>query len=792
MSSAVPARKHARGTVKMKQIKPESSPFFLPARPSALRAGCSVFALFSALALFGNSKAAADDQTTSATSKDELSEVIVTARRREESLEKVPVSEVVLSADALRDAGIKDERDLLFVIPGLQITYGQDGNQMAFAIRGQTLDPVSGSPPGVNVYIDNIALNGNVESANGLYDMGNVEVLKGPQGTLFGRNATGGSVLYNTAMPSDTYGGNIDAKFGDYNLRDFEGAVTIPVVPGKLDLRFAGDVLNYDGYETNVQDGRHPGTTNYQSGRVSMLFTPTDDLKSSTVVQYSKEQGLELLSEVYAVASPGQTNGGQALGDTAYLVTGGAILNYLNTTQKQNGIYKVDTLFGSEPNANHSLLAENTTTYDITPNLQLKNIIGLTAAVTLEGANNTGAPYNVLNLVHPADCCGKHGIDSFHFNQDNWSEELQFLGNSANDELKYVFGGYAANQYEYYDYPVDFAGTILNYEYNTNDLTKGLYGQVTYDLSRLTGITGLSTTEGIRYTWENLSQSQGAKGLFPGGPNQHSAEGDKSWTDGLEYQITQQQLIYVANRGSWRAGGYDDQSPYNNFNFFGPEQTYDFEVGTKFSGQIYDHPARVNVAVFDQISSNVQKNIYLTVGGVPSSSTLNVPQMIDKGVELDGEYHVTKWLRVGGNGAYNFAKFTKPYVELLGSTTRVTDVTNTPKWQMSFFVKTILPTPDAMGQMSLKADTYTQSDDYFSSFYFAQVPGSKVTGYTLLNFHYDWEGIYGSNVALSAYVKNALDRQFFLGGLPTMATDGENTAIPGPPRSFGVELNYTF
>jgi len=198
------------------------------------------------------------------------------------------------------------------------------------------------------------------------------------------------------------------------------------------------------------------------------------------------------------------------------------------------------------------------------------------------------------------------------------------------------------------------------------------------------------------------------------------------------------------------------------------------------------------LALYDQITHNVQKNIYLTVGGVPSSSTLNVPEQETRGIEIDAEYHINKWLRVGGNGAYTLAIFTKPEVTLQGSVTSLTDVADTPKWQASFFVKAQLPTPELWGPMSVKVDTYTQTDDYFSSFYFAQVPGSKAEGYTLLNLHYDWEGILGSNASLGAYVRNALGRQYFLGGLATMATDGINTAIPGSPRTFGVNLNYTF
>jgi len=753
-------------------------------RHGGLSRGTSVMALLAASLLLTEAAHAQDkpgDAEASAASDD----IVVTARRREESLAKVPVAVTVLSSKMLEEAGVKDERDLQFVAPGLQVKTSQTGNQLSFALRGQTMDAISGSQPGVNVYLNEVALPGNVESANGLYDMVNVQVLKGPQGTLFGRNATGGSVLYTTRRPSGEFGGTVSIEVGNYDLRQVRAAIDLPVVYDKVDIRVAGIYTGYNGYVTNLTDGKHPGSTDYKSGRITLSLHPSERLSNDFVVQYAKTDGTEFINSLYSVYTPGQTNGGETLNSFAFDVTSGAILDYLNNVQRPQGLYKISTAFPSGPHRNRSWHAQNSTTFDLNENMQIKNIIGGSTSKTIESTNNTGAPFLVLNLINPADCC-----DGFRFNQKNWSEELQLSGTTG--DLKYIVGGYHAYASQYNFFPVLFVTTYLQYEYTTKNWTTGLFAQGTYDLSNITGISGLSTTAGYRHTWDKLAMIQGAAGLFPAGPNQSHREDDYSYQVGMEYQASPEAMLYVAHRRSWRSGGYGNQSPANDANRFGPEQTHDFEVGAKFDGEIAGLRTRMNIALFDQVTKNVQKNIYVTAGGVPSSSTLNVPEQTTKGIEFDSQIKLSDWIDVGGSVTYTDAKFTKPIVSLLGVPTSLTNVADTPKWTGSAFVRLGLPVPEDWGKLSFRAQSYSQTTSYFSSFFFAQVPGTKIPGYTLLNLRLEWSEMFGSNVSLAGYMRNAFDKKFIVGGLPTGATIGLNTAVPGAPRKFGLEATITF
>jgi iron complex outermembrane receptor protein len=169
---------------------------------------------------------------SAASAPEELAEVIVTAERREESLSRTPVSVSVLSGDALSQQAIVTESDLQTKIPGLGVKASSGSNQLNYVIRGQSLDSFSGVRPGVLPYFDEIQVAGGGSSA--FYDLQSVQVLKGPQGTLFGRNATGGAVLFTTNRPTEELGGYISATGGNYNLFRTEGALNAPIVPQAL------------------------------------------------------------------------------------------------------------------------------------------------------------------------------------------------------------------------------------------------------------------------------------------------------------------------------------------------------------------------------------------------------------------------------------------------------------------------------------------------------------------------------------------------------------------------------
>jgi iron complex outermembrane receptor protein len=248
----------------------------------------------------------------------ELSEITVTATRREEAESKVPIAISAFDSTAIADREILKETDLQEEVPGLTVKTTTSQNQVNYTIRGQTLDAFSGSSPGVLQYYNDVLVSN--QTATAFYDLASIQVLKGPQGTLFGRNATGGAVLYNTAQPGDDWDGYITVRNGNYHLQEYQGAIDIPIVPQKAALRIAVDFTNENGYVKDITDNTTLGDTDAKSARFTLKLTPTAELTSTTVFQYGYYGGTELMGGLYSYYKTGQTNNGYALNSTAALL----------------------------------------------------------------------------------------------------------------------------------------------------------------------------------------------------------------------------------------------------------------------------------------------------------------------------------------------------------------------------------------------------------------------------------------------------------------------------------------
>lgn len=246
------------------------------------------------------SAASAQEQ---AASGDNTGEIIVTARRVSESLSKVPVAVSAFNAEQLVERAVLAETDLQRSFAGLTVRTGQSSNLINFSIRGQSIDLFTGSQPGVLPYFNDVQLSS--YSTSGFYDLSSIQVLKGPQGTLFGRNATGGAVLFSTGKPTDKLEGSLTGRIGNYDLRQVQGFVNLPVIEDKVLLRVAGDLHRRDGFQYNVLQKVSHGKSDRESGRVSLTLKPTDQLTNDTVFQYSKARGDNLMLQTYNINACG-------------------------------------------------------------------------------------------------------------------------------------------------------------------------------------------------------------------------------------------------------------------------------------------------------------------------------------------------------------------------------------------------------------------------------------------------------------------------------------------------------
>ncbi|MFA5495281.1 MAG: TonB-dependent receptor, partial [Porticoccaceae bacterium] len=245
-------------------------------------------AFLSGLALLGAVPALAQavDSAQTAGRGYAIDEVIVTARKREEGLQSVPISVTAIDTEALREKSIENPYDLTTHVPGLVVRQGgaTRGN-VDYFIRGQ--GATFGSSSGVVTYFNEVPLKsqGYVGNNFQFYDMGSVQVLKGPQGTLFGRSSTGGAVLFSPIKPGDDLGGYLDVKAGNLDMMETSGALNIPIWEDKLAIRGAFNIQRRDGFTKSQSTGQKLDERSRESFRLGINFTPTDWLENYTLLQ---------------------------------------------------------------------------------------------------------------------------------------------------------------------------------------------------------------------------------------------------------------------------------------------------------------------------------------------------------------------------------------------------------------------------------------------------------------------------------------------------------------------------
>ena len=754
-----------------------------------------------------------------------LGEIVVTAQRRSENAERTPLTVTAISQDALQTRAVVSERDLQTVAPGLTVRATSNSNQLNFAIRGQSVDTFSSSPSAVLQYFDEVQIT--PYSATPFFDLQSVQVLKGPQGTLFGRNGTGGAVLFTSAAPTNELSGFMTARAGNYSAKSFEGALNIPLVDDRLLFRIAGTYQYHDGYSYNLYDDRRVGTVKRGGVRGSLFMRFSDNLTDSLVVDYNRSGGTNLPNVAYSAYGVGSTNNGIPLDSTGALLFGpgldtltgpGSFAAYLaahpkafpgglvayTALQNARGPYLVDVDSDLRHRA-HGVTASNITKLDLGTDIALKNVFGYSYSYAFDNQEYDGTPYQIEGQGEPGVSPG----GGFYATRST-SDELQLQGKALDSRLQFTTGLYysndrsrqASNVYFFDVSPiipvtVEFLGAReLNKSY-------AAYAQGTYDLSALTGISGLSVTGGVRYTKIKYAQIS-----LPGSP--HYGEptfpahlsgqvGKVSWQGGLQEQLNPSLLLYAVSRHSFRSGGFNPQAPSRpgpssiGGGEFAPETTTDAEIGAKFQGRLGSVPVRLNVALYQQWVKDVQRTIYATVPDFGLSAlTVNIPKARVRGAEADVEVRPATWLSVGGNVAYTNGKYTSNEVDVFGEVQRYNPFSDTPKLSGNGFVQVNIATPESIGKLSLRGDVYRQSKFYFSSTADTISPFTDIKGYTLANFRVGLDNVAGSKFSLAASVRNAFNRVYYAGGLATGVITSINTASPGEPRTFFVEARVKF
>lgn len=756
-------------------------------------------------------------------------EIIVTARRRAEGIQRVPASITAFGALQLSERNIRTEEDLQAATPGLVLRQTQGQNSLNYSIRGQTVDAFTGSAASVVPYVNDVQLNAG--GATSFFDLEAVQVLKGPQGTLFGRNATGGAVLYSTAKPSDEYEGYAQVSIGNYDLRAAQAMVNL-AFSDKIMVRLAGDLTSRDGYMTNDFYGTKVGSQRTRVGRISVTLKPTETLANTFVFQAGHGGGTNTGQKPLSIYTRGQVGpdgtplvttatdiyspAGLGAGWAAYIAANPGILRsqpdalqtglpgYL-ASRRNRPFWSFASDDGSRHHDDH-FFATNTTTWDVSDMLTVKNIFGYSFAHSLDNTPQLGIPYGAqytsnLNL-------NQFGND---VETRSYSNELQLQGKT--DNLTYIFGGYYQKTKQHIFYPQTYYNIAplpgINGPFgfgNTSDYMNGdknlaVFAQGTYDLTSA-GLAGLSITAGARYSWETVTLQHLSGSTNRNGEFQKRKFDKPSWEFGLEYQANPQLLTYIKTRGSWRTGGLNgnaapiDAPAAENGDYFEPETVKDIEAGAKYSGRIMGRPMHFNIAVYKMWIDNIQRFLTAntTVDGVTYSLavTANVPSAGVQGIELDGSFTLADWLTVGGSGAYTDAKFKDNTALIFGVPFVFGPYPDTPKLSGQLFAQLKFPLANDAGQLGLRGDIYMQKSQYFSANAGSSMPGSKLPGYKLVNLRAEWRNAMNSGVTVSGFARNLLNEKYYVGGLAEGASFGINSAAVGRPRMYGLEVRVDF
>jgi len=735
------------------------------------------------------STGAAAAGNTAPANEAELGEIIVTARRSSENIQKVPVAVSVLSAETLAQKRITGAKDLQYSTPSLVVTSDPLGGSTApvFQLRGQTV--AQGSDDTVVTYLGEVPVNSRAFSG-GLFDLNSVQVIRGLQGTLFGKNSTGGAVVF-TPRIADTneVSGFVDGTVGNYSYYQIGGGVNVPLITDKLAVRVAGQITRQDGFTRNIS-GPDGGDKRYEVLRLSVVATPTDKLRNETYFSYfhgrQHQNPLIFTQYNYGLVQ-------FVIGRGAGPAVGTAVADLVQgqfDRQQQLGPRTID--YSARPNNddNDVFIATNTTSYDL-GFATLKNIFGYYNQKPKVSLSQTSTDFPLVDV-------------SQNKNQDSFSNELQISGDS--DALKWIVGGFFSTEKTKTVQRAFLFGGLATDTSSTDKYTsKALFAQGTYDFTSL-GLQGVRFTAGLRHTWDIRT---GVLDVFdynaPGGPAQIPTVRNRntyknfSWTLGLDYQVTPDLLLYVASRHSYKAGGLNlvSSAAPLALQTYAPEKLTDIELGAKATIRVGDLAViRTNVAAYRGWYKDLQFQELASCGTV-ASYVVNAGKASPKGLEFEFDAAIKRNLRVGGFynrtlGKFDEFKLVEPAgCSVIGSGVNLNgaDFGHISKDTAGLNAAYTVPLTHGDEALVFSGDWYYRGARLGVA---TEGVSSSIPSYSLFNARVDYNNIGGSQFSVGVWVHNIGDKLFLAYRNNVLALSGYNVVAYGDPRTYGMDVKFKF
>jgi iron complex outermembrane recepter protein len=711
-----------------------------------------------------------------------LQEVVVTAQRRPEDLQTVPVSVTAISGEALEQLQISTTAQLSQFTPSLHI-YSEDIGSEFYTIRGigRTSEDLS-ADPGVAVFLNGGYLARQAVANLGLFDVQQVEVLRGPQGTLFGKNATAGAINITTKAPTDTLSGYADVLAGNYSRINGDGAVSGPLAAG-ITGRLAFVSENRDGLYHNITTGDTANNIDRQGVRGTLRFTPADRLSVDVILDYQRYAQHGALKSIFAdvpgtlyeffLHNPftGQPRPGitpQTEGPDPFFVADG--------THGGQGLQT----YGGVVNVRYQLASFDfisTTMYRHETDYSLEDN-GRTPEVASYSSSNedTASVSQEFRLVsnlpnRPGDA-----------NRWSWTVGAYYF-HEQGSKLAGIL----------YDV-VPFSGiTYWDQSIYTNSLAA--FADVRYRL-----LDRLSATAGIRYTTETKNFTVNAFSIPVAG--EAGSDGSTPFLDNgnflthssdrwnkvsprfvLDYQFTDDLFTYASYSEGFKSGGFDGEPPAPPLTEFAPENVKNYEVG--FKGEFLER-LRTNLSVFYSDYTNLQLQTF-SANGTPITGTADA---LSRGVELEVLAQVTSALSVSAGASFINPTY-KHYISQLPAVGTLFDrsgdtIGEVPKRQEFVLASYKIPL-GRYGLLDIQPDVVYvgQTITEFGSLW--------SPAYTKGDLRIIWNAP-DAHWSASVWAKNITNVVYYEGGGPVSKYNTDIVRV-GPitdPRTYGVSARYQF
>jgi iron complex outermembrane receptor protein len=705
---------------------------------------------------------AADDPTTtvegtkaSERNSTTIPTVVVTAERRAQPLQAIPMSIQAFNSEELERAEIKDLLDLQILAPGLVVTSNAGLGQIY--IRGIGSDIVGAGLEGaVAVYVDGVYQSRPGSQLLKFVDVARVEVMKGPQGTLYGRNATGGAINIISKDPSRESEGQFDAQLGSFNQKELRGTLSGPLSPGVAYGRLSFLYNKDDGYTQNIKLNQRGNSNEISGVRGAIEFTPTPDLGVLINARYNDSKTTPMLKPLSPEVNPMFTK---------YKAT--VINDPFTVTQDSE----------SRTEATQSAL-DATIRY----NMGWARFTSVTSTTSLKG-----------NAYMDIDATEIPMLNSIPSPEDTkyWTQDFTLASSSSGP---WEWTALASFLHQNTDWNLNLALPLAkivstNYSSNTSD-AYGIGGQASYSLGN-----GVKFTAGARYSNETKKIQAVDKTILNGTTIATQTQDDQqtwsAWTPKFvaEYSPARGLLWFASATKGFKSGGYNTATISPAIK---PEYVTNYEAGLKsawLNNRLIFNGSAFQAKYEDMQLQFTTKN----AAGALVAVTTNAAEATSKGIDLEFIAKPTPRLQLSGGAQFLNARFDKflagnPMNPAEGVVDRAGNPMNrAPDSTFSFSAQYTWPSAFEGKDVTLRGDAYKRSRIYYTTF---KDPYASEELGTVLNAQLSFEPTGTSGFYGSVFVKNITDNHYTEDILAS-STVGYISYM-APPRTFGVQIGYRY